>query len=125
MSAEIVEQLDNAAVAHALWKARIFDAAQGGQGDFDRAKARDCHACEFGKWLDGSKSQLAVHPEYSEVYAYHQAFHHEVGVALDRLSQGNKGAALDALQGDGALRRESSELSLALLRWRDRLNGQS
>lgn len=121
MNEDLVAQLDRAVVAHAMWKVRLLDAADGRGGKIDRRTASDCHACAFGKWLDGNRQSLGQYAEYGDVHALHERFHEEVGSVLERIDFGRRDAARSGLTEGGDLRVASGRLVLRILRWRDRL----
>lgn len=114
----MVRNIENAIHAHALWKARLVRAVEGKGDPINRSTASDCHACAFGKWLDGERSSLAVHAEYEAIYAMHKEFHHDVGVILGQIQGGSHGSARQALSGDGELRLRSSRLISLLMKWK-------
>lgn len=121
MNEQALKQLDQATLAHALWKIRLSDAAQGKMGTFDRKAAADCHACAFGKWLDSGADGIAKDPEYQGVFDLHRSFHQAVGLFLEKLQVGAKVDLEFPLGPQGSIRDTSSRLALALLKWRDRL----
>jgi hypothetical protein len=121
MSADPVQQIDQATVAHALWKVRLLDASTGDGSVLDRSTAGDCHACNFGKWLDSGADGLSGTTEFPEVFSLHEAFHGAVGTFIDRMRR--ERIDLDTDLGGGSIRDRSSQLALRLLRWRDRLAG--
>ncbi|MBK9577837.1 MAG: CZB domain-containing protein [Fibrobacterota bacterium] len=121
MNEQAIRQLDQATLAHALWKIRLSDAAQGKLATFDREAAADCHACAFGKWLDAGADGMASDPEYRMVYDLHQEFHRSVGQFLDSLRAGEKVDLEYPLGPQGTFRDTSSRLAEAFLKWRDRL----
>lgn len=115
------EALDQATVAHALWKTRLRDAAQGRMGAIDPRVARDCHACAFGKWLDGGADGMSHDPECAVVVQLHESFHQLVGIFLDRVARGISTELDTPLVEGHSIRSRSSRLALEILRWRDRL----
>ena len=123
MNEDLVEAIDKATAAHALWKVRLIDAAKGLEQGIDRKTAGDCHACEFGRWLDGNRALLASHPEMASVQSRHQAFHEEVGINLDKIAAGRGHEVSKSLNEDGELRVNSCRMVLELLHWRERLAG--
>lgn len=121
MNDELVEAIDKATVAHALWKARMIGLLEGEEATFDRKSASDPHACEFGKWLDGNQNLSSSHPEYARIRANHEAFHATLGECLEGIAAGRSEVARVSLAVDGKFRNLSGRMVLELLHWRDRL----
>lgn len=121
MNDELVEEIDKATVAHALWKARMISVIEGETHSIDRKSAGDPHACEFGKWLDGNRNLGPSHPEYELVRAKHDAFHAVLADCLDKIASGRSSEVQRSLGVDGEFRNLSGGMVLELLRWRDRL----
>lgn len=121
MNEELVQAIDNATVAHALWKARLSGAVGGDGAVFDKKIATDSHACEFGKWLDGNRNLSGSHPEYERIHQHHEAFHVALGECLDKLAAGRGSEVRQSLAADGKFRNLSGRMVLELLHWRDRL----
>jgi len=121
MNEDLVQQLDKATAAHALWKVRLLDAAAGKGEAIDRKTSADPHACGFGKWLDAQATVLADHPEFVEVASRHEAFHRDIGAYLDGIAGGRSRDVAKQLGEDGEFRVTSNRLVLVLLRWQDRL----
>ncbi len=122
MNEDLIDQIDKATAAHAMWKAKLILEMEGRSVKIDRQTAKDCHACAFGMWLDGNKSQLSGNPEFEPIYTRHEAFHQEVGAILEKIVGGRLAEAKESFQA-GTFRQVSSRLVLDLLRWRDRLEG--
>jgi hypothetical protein len=121
MNEELVQAIDASTVAHALWKARLMDALEGGELKLDRKAAGDPHACEFGKWIDGNLGLAATHPEFELCRAKHAAFHARLAECLGWIAAGRTREARLELESDGEFRKLSGGIVMELLRWRDRL----
>ena len=104
MNEELVEALDQATVAHALWKARLIGAMEGDGTVFDRKSAGDCHACAFGKWLDGNRTLSGQHPEYERVSDRHERLHRLIGESIDKLASRRGHEVRESLGRQGELR---------------------
>jgi hypothetical protein len=71
--------LDNAAIAHAQWRAK-FRAAIANAETMDSAAIGRDDCCELGKWIHGeAKIQLVTKPEFTALLEKHRAFHVEAG----------------------------------------------
>jgi len=118
---ELVEAIDKATVAHALWKARMIGAIEDGNTAIDRKTAGDSHACEFGKWLDANRNLSAMHPELERIRLKHDEFHAALAECLDKIASGKGHEVRRSMDVEGRFRQLSGNMVLELLRWRDRL----
>ena len=109
-------QLSNAIGAHGAWKLRLRMAAMKGDSSEVMTRAGDCHACDFGRWLDGLPADLRAKPEARETIGLHEAFHKSAGRVAQLIAQGKKDAALSML--DDEFSEASSALKTAVAKWK-------
>lgn len=114
--AHLNAQLSNAIGAHGAWKMRLRVAAMNGDTSEVMERAGDCHACDFGRWLDGLSADLRTKPEARETIGLHEAFHKSAGRVAQMIAQGKKDAALSML--DGEFNEASSALKTAVAKWK-------
>ena len=119
-----VDVLTKAIAAHSNWKARLRTATNSGKSDVSPAQARVDNQCEFGKWVYGSdltaSDKLTDH--YKAVKQLHAQFHQEAAKVLDWATSGKKDAAEQALAVGGSCAKVASELTQAILKWRDSIH---
>lgn len=81
---------------HSHWKFLLKQSVEQGHSDFTVFDARNCHLCDFGKWLDSFEGKRL--PDYLEVMELHQHFHEEAANVLNLALQGRRTAALEGLK---------------------------
>jgi len=108
---------DSAIRAHSRWKFHLKDVIEKGYSNFTITQVADCHACEFGKWLD-SKHGKAL-PGYQEFVKLHQQFHQEAASIMQLALEGEKEKALEKMQLGSHFNQLASELINRLAEVRD------
>ena len=105
---------DDAMAAHVIWKVRLTRVIEGAGGeDIDSAVAGDDDACAFGKWIHGEGAQYKATPAYENVLRKHAHFHACAAEVVRKAEQGEKAAAMKAL--DGAFEAASRQLVNAVV----------
>ena len=115
-NANLYTQLSDAIGAHGSWKLRLRMAAMKGERSDVTAAAGDCHACDFGRWLDSLPADMRAQPEARETIDLHAAFHKSAGRVAQMIAQGKKDAALALL--DDEFSEASSALKSAVAKWK-------
>lgn len=115
------DQISAAIGAHGLWKGRLRAAIESGKSDLAIEVVRDDHQCSFGKWLYGPElnTQDKNSSHYKTCVDLHRRFHTAAAGVLSLALQGKKQEASQQLDGGGDFRRFSTELTRALLEWKD------
>jgi methyl-accepting chemotaxis protein len=82
-------KLDNAILAHHVWKNRLRAAiVSKSQLDVETFSRDDC--CDIGQWLQGEGRALhANKPEFSALQQTHQVFHLEAGKIAMQINAAN------------------------------------
>ncbi|GAA4418642.1 methyl-accepting chemotaxis protein [Acidovorax lacteus] len=111
--------LDSAIEAHAQWRAKLRQAAQRHeQLDADTIGRDDC--CALGQWLHGAgQSRYGRRPAFVALVERHQEFHRCAGQVAQLINRGAYQEAQDALLGNTAFSRASSEVGAAIVRLRN------
>ena len=120
-NSHLLNQIDDAIAAHAMWKLRIDNAMKGKDEDFDLSVAGDNHACAFGKWLDSEKDHLKKEKLYDQVFELHAQVHQQIASILSLVRQGEKAKAAEAMGIDSVYRDVSARLVRTLMHWKDGL----
>jgi hypothetical protein len=109
--------IDSAVAGHAQWKARLTDAIEKGQSDFQVATVRRDNACAFGQWLYGVPASVRDSEDGKKVRALHAEFHELAAVILDNALKGEKQQALKMMELGGCYSMTSGKLVIALKEW--------
>lgn len=105
---------DDAMAAHVIWKIRLARMIEGAGGeDLDSIAAGDDGLCAFGKWIHGEGAQYRTTPTYEDVVTKHAHFHACAAEVVRKAEQGDRAAAMKAL--DGAFEAASRQLVNALV----------
>jgi methyl-accepting chemotaxis protein len=82
-------KLDNAILAHHVWKNKLRAAiASKAQLDADTFSRDDC--CDIGQWLRGEGEALyGQKPEFTALLQKHKAFHTEAGKVATQINAAN------------------------------------
>ncbi len=105
---------DDAMAAHVIWKVRLTRMIEGvDSGDLENVAVGDDDACAFGKWIHGEGRQYRTTPAYEEVLRKHTHFHACAAEVVRKAEQGDRAAAMKAL--DGAFEAASRQLVNALV----------
>ena len=113
--------LDSAIQAHAQWRTRLRNAAQHKERlDADTIGRDDC--CDLGRWLHGKgQGTYGSLPVFQDLVDRHRKFHTEAGAIAKTINLGNYAAAEEALAGNTAFSRASSEVGAAIIQLRNSL----
>ncbi|WP_310451723.1 CZB domain-containing protein [Sulfuritalea sp.] len=91
---------DDAMAAHVIWKIRLARLIENAGGeDFDSIAAGDAGLCAFGKWIRGEGAQYRTTPAYEDVVRKHAHFHACAAEVVRKVEQGDRAAAMKALNG--------------------------
>ena len=105
---------DDAMAAHVIWKLRLTRMIEDAVcGDLESVAAGDDDLCPFGKWIHGEGMQYRTAPSYQDVLSKHAHFHACAAEVVRKAEQGDRAAAMKAL--DGAFEAASRQLVNALV----------
>ena len=116
-----VLEINNAIVAHGLWKIRLKMTISSGQTEFPVETIRDTHACAFGQWLASEALSTAdkAGNDYLTVRELHAQFHDLAGLVAKLAVNGNKTEAEALLLGE--FETASVKLTGAMTDWKRKL----
>jgi hypothetical protein len=100
MSENVSKAIKKAIGSHGMWKIRLEQAIETQTSEFEVDFVRSCHNCEFGKWLDGDKSELSKYDFYKTVYDMHKNVHIKTADVMELALSGQKEKATELLEGD-------------------------
>jgi hypothetical protein len=113
------EALDRAIAAHARWKYRLMDAIDTGRSQWQISDVRTDAACEFGKWLSALPLSQRLSDHCKQVRALHTEFHGLAAEVLELALAGRKEEAAAAMALGSRFAAVSSNLTMAVLAWKD------
>jgi len=113
------DEIMKAVGAHGEWKMRLKAAITNGKSEFQVSTVQKDNECPFGKWLYSSLSEVKSSAEYESVRQLHAKFHTEAANVLDLALKGNKAEAEKSLESGGTFAQASTELTNALMAWRN------
>ena len=116
-----VEHIDMAIGAHGTWKVRIREAIHGGRAIVKPETVRRDDQCDFGKWLLSLAPEDLATELGSAVRGLHTRFHQEVARILALALEGKGKEAEQALGRTGSFASLSSDLTQAMLNWKQAL----
>jgi hypothetical protein len=119
----IHEALDQALAAHAKWKYRLMEAIETGKSEWRISDVRTDNACQFGKWLFALPLSERLAENYKKVRAMHQEFHGLAANVLELALAGRKDEATSAMAMHSRFAVVSSNLSMALMTWKETASG--
>jgi hypothetical protein len=118
-----IDSLDKAIAAHAGWKARLRAAARTGTFEVATATVKADDRCDFGKWLYGKdltpEERQGEH--YQKVRTLHAQFHQHAAQVVELATLGQKAEAEQAIALGSPYAQVSTELTGALVKWRESL----
>ena len=107
-------ELDNAILAHHVWKDRLKQAISSKTPLDAVAMARD-DCCEIGQWLHGELGLRYRHlPQFSTLLARHRLFHVEAGRVAEAINAQNYVDATHMMHGGTPFASASLAVGLAL-----------
>ena len=110
--------LDKAIQAHAEWRSRLRTAAQN-QDTLDAETIARDDCCDLGRWLHGSAgTQYGNRPNFVALLDKHRAFHTIAGQIAEHINRGAYAEAEEALAGNTAFSRASSEVGASIVQLR-------
>jgi methyl-accepting chemotaxis protein len=115
------EEIISAIGAHGNWKQRLRRAIETGNSDFTVAKIKVDNQCDFGKWLHSLSSEEKNSSHWSNIQQLHAKFHIEAARLLELSTQGKQQEAQDAMLVGNDFARLSSQLTMAMVRWKSSL----
>ncbi|HEX5228396.1 MAG TPA: CZB domain-containing protein [Bryobacteraceae bacterium] len=117
----VKDQIEAAIGAHGLWKGRLRAAIDNGRSDMPVATVRDDHQCSFGRWLFGQEldNQEKKSRHYKICVDLHRRFHLAAADVMALALAGKKQEAAQALEGNRDFKALSTELTRALMVWKD------
>lgn len=92
------DEIEDAILAHAIWKQRLQSAVQTGASEYTVMQITASSDCTFGKWLHGPSGVRTLPAEYEKIQELHAAFHREAGRVLSMALSGHKEEALSAME---------------------------
>ncbi|MFN8359119.1 MAG: CZB domain-containing protein [Candidatus Kapaibacterium sp.] len=113
-------EISRAVAAHGMWKARLRNAIDSGSFDGNVETVKNCHLCEFGKWLD-SVEQSKRDAHYRDVARLHEKFHGVAAKVAKLVVDKKKDEANSLLSMSGEFTVVSSELTRAMMNWKKAL----
>lgn len=120
---EITEALDRAIAAHAKWKYRLMEAIDTGQSEWRVDDVRADNACEFGKWLATLSFSERLSSHFKEIHSLHAEFHIQASNVLQLALSRQVPEATKAMALGSRFARVSSQLTMAVLAWKDQTGG--
>ena len=115
------DQISAAIGAHGLWKGRLRAAIDSGKAEVPVDVVQDDHQCSFGKWLYGPEltgnDKTSAH--YKKCADLHRRFHVAAAHVMALAVAGKRQDAAQALDGDEDFKKLSTELTRALVAWKD------
>jgi hypothetical protein len=115
----ITEALDQALAAHAKWKYRLMEVIDTGNSEFRVSDVRTEDACQFGKWLLAMPLSERLSERYKQVRALHAEFHGLTADVLELALAGRKDEATAAMALGSRFAILSSNLTMAIVAWKD------
>jgi hypothetical protein len=119
----IIEALDQALAAHAKWKYRLMEAIDTGKSEWRISEVRTDHSCQFGKWLLALPLSERLSENYKKVFALHAEFHGLAADVLELALAGRKAEATAAMALRSRFATVSSNLTMAVVAWKDAAKG--
>jgi len=118
------QQINNAIAAHGRWKAHLRQAIETGKSERKAEAVRSDKLCEFGKWLEACSSAEKSTERWTRIRELHAEFHKEAARVLTLALAGRKSEAEATLVLGSHFSKISADLTLALVAWRDSLQGR-
>jgi hypothetical protein len=115
--ATMLEELDAAIAAHAMWKFKLKTAINGGEIP-DPAIVRIDTRCNFGKWLYATTPTGVSAEHHPRVMQLHAEFHEVAARVLLDLQAGKVGDVESVLGTGTPFFVASSKLTNAMMAWR-------
>ena len=116
-----LEAIQKGIAAHSAWKARLRTAVSSGKFDVLAATVAMDNQCEFGKWLYGLSADDKRTEQFNTVRRLHAQFHEEAARVVVWATSGQSEKAEQALALGGSYAKASSELTGAMVSWRNNL----
>jgi hypothetical protein len=114
-----LEALDRAVAAHARWKYRLMDAIDTGKSQWRVGDVRADTACEFGQWLSSLPLSQRLSDHSKIVRTLHAEFHGLAAGVLELALAGRKDEAAAAMALGSRFAVVSSNLTMAVLAWKE------
>ncbi len=114
-------QIDQGIAAHGLWKQRLAETIKSGRSDFSPERIEPDNLCDFGKWLYSMPETERTSIDWRRVQEKHAAFHRQAAAVLRQAMNGEQDAARRSMAFGGAFANTSSELSSAMMAWKQRV----
>lgn len=119
----ISDEIMNAIGAHGAWKMRLKLAIDNGKSEFEVSAVQQDNQCPFGQWLYDCPPAIKASAQYEKVRQIHARFHKEAANTLLLALSKNKAEAQRSVDSGGAFTRASSELTSALMAWKNEVQG--
>ena len=114
---------DKAINAHRKWKVRLEKIIDTGQSEYTPEHVREDSNCSLGKWLHQRiEPEHKTYSEYPSIVDLHARFHQEAADVLQLALAGRKVQARGKLALGSEFAKISSQLVLALGRWKQSLS---
>ncbi len=114
-----LDALENAIANHARWKYRLMDAIDTGKSEARVGDVRVDDACQFGKWLLALPLSERLSDHYRKVRELHAEFHSLAAHVLELAVGGRAAEATAAMAMGSRFAVVSSQLTMAVLAWKD------
>jgi hypothetical protein len=117
------EMIDKGIAAHASWKARLRTAARTGSFEVATGTVKADDQCEFGRWLYGKEfsAQDRQSEHYQSVKQLHAQFHVHAAKVVELATAGKKDDAEKEIGLGSRYAQTSTELTGAMVKWRESL----
>lgn len=119
------QHINNAIAAHGRWKTHLRQAMETGKSERKAEAVRSDNLCEFGKWLETCSTADKATERWRRIRELHAEFHKEAArvLALALALAGRKSEAEATLALGSHFSKISADLTLALVAWKDSLQG--
>jgi hypothetical protein len=115
------EHINRAIAAHGRWKAHLRQAIETGKSEWTANTVRVDSLCEFGKWLHAASPAEKATERWKRIRELHSEFHKEAARILALALGGRTTEAEAALALGSSFSKNSADLTLALVGWRESL----
>jgi methyl-accepting chemotaxis protein len=113
------EEITKAIGAHGMWKQRLRQAIDSGKSEFTVERVQPDNLCDFGKWLHALPAADKAGMNWKTVQELHARFHLEASRVLGLALSGQKQDAEKALANSSEFANISSNLTSAMMKWKD------
>lgn len=115
------QNIDKAIASHGMWKMRLKNAIKTHSTEFEVAFVKSPHHCDFGKWLNNDKFELAKFSEYNEIVDLHKELHVETARIMELALAAKDSEAAASLVVGSKFSTLSSKLTIAMMNWKKKM----